>query len=265
MSESDLEARVAALEAMSYDFVEEQQSADDQSTYNGGHVIENQEETSVENHSWRFVTQDTEDSLQWGLTDTGDSGTRAGRVFAPGGTATDVDSEWNDYTKGDAVTGWLKVTCAVAEGTFTITTAEIVTDEPSADPFNATAPVFVFHLFDLLADGTFTEYQTSDISLEGLLAFDDTTRPENIVAGTAENGDGKDPARKNHKHKLDISGWTIPAPEDMGTASAGTSALPARADHIHASELPIGGDAYQVMQRNGTNTAWVVDDVRMTT
>ena len=82
---------------------------------------------------------------------------------------------------------------------------------------------------------------------------------------TAENGDAQDPARRNHKHKLDISGWDIPAPEDMGTASAGTSALPARADHVHAPELPSGGSAYQVLQRNSTNTAWVVDDVRMTT
>ena len=181
-----------------------------------------------EQHPWRFVTQDSEDSLQWGLTDSGPDGTRAGRVLSPDGTYTPVDSEWNDYTKGDAVSAWLKVTCSLSSGLLTVDTAEIVTEEPTADPFNATAPIFVWPLFDLFADGTFTEYQTSDISLEGLLAFDDTATPEDIVLDAAANGTAKDPARKDHKHKF-----------------------------------PPGGTQYQVLQNGGAGVA-VWDDVRMT-
>ena len=146
--------------------VRELEAADGEQEWVGG--LKDTGGASPEWHPWRFVTQDTTDSLQWGLTDSGADGTRAGRVLAPGGAATEVDSEWNDYTEGEAVSGWLKVTCSYASGLLTVDDAEIVTEEPTADPFNATAPIFVWPLFDLFADGTFTEYQTSDISMEGL-------------------------------------------------------------------------------------------------
>jgi hypothetical protein len=177
-------------------------------------------------HSWRVAQKKTAGVKSWCLVNGDDDAEKAGSVWSPSGTETLLDSEWHTYS--GAVSGWLKVSVTVADGSME---AEIVTSEPTADPFNTTTAVFVFPLFSISTDGSVTEFQSSDISLEGLLSFDDS-----------------DPA-------------------DLGEAAEpGSAGSPARADHVHKVPdglLPEGGTEAQVLQRDSVGAA-VWDDVRMT-
>lgn len=165
----------------------------------------------TEHHSWRVVTRVNAGGYEWSLVDSADDGARAGSVIPlDGGDSLDVVSEWVAYTPGTQVTGKLIITLAVSSTGTEITTAVISTaTTPTADPYNTTAPVLVIPLFDIFPDGTISEYQCSDIDLQGMLFFDDST-PED--AGTAAHGDSFCVAAANHVHNAELPSTSGNAP-----------------------------------------------------
>ena len=162
--ESEVQSKIDALEALVFELQANQNTQDDLSTYNGGHVAENLAD-ETENHSWKVTLSVVSGTKKYTVDD---GGGNAGTVFMVDGTAVDVPAVALTTYSSD-VSLYLKV--VLTSSSAATATIEVGT-RPTTD-MTADNPIFVFDLAQITnGDDTVRQYLTQDVSFQGLSLMD---------------------------------------------------------------------------------------------